>query len=435
MNNKVGIRNWFSFILAGLIGQFAWTIENMYLNRYLYYLEPSKLDYVSLMVSLSAAVATIITTLLMGALSDRLGKRKLFISFGYIIWGISIVLFGILKYSFISHAALLIVIMDCIMTFFGSSANDASFNAFVTDNTNTSNRGKVESVLSILPLISMLFIVGVMEPLFISNNQWDVFFYVFGGLVLIAGIALVFLLPKDKVEANKEEPYFKNIFYGFYPKTIKSNKMLYITLIAFMLFNIAIQVFFPYFMIYIQYGSPELTGMNFTITLGSVLLVSCIITVVFGLFMDKIGKNRLLIPSLLCTMIGSILMFIFKGQALIIVSGIILMSGYMVSTALLGAKIRDYTPENEVGLFQGVRMVFAVLLPMVTGPYIGKFCYGINEEVKTFTNEYGVVTEGVVPNSNIFLGAAIVLVFALIPLVYLIYKEKHTELLIKEDVN
>lgn len=434
MNNKVGMRNWFSFILAGLIGQFAWTIENMYLNRYLYYLEPSKLDYVSLMVSLSAAVATI-TTLLMGALSDRLGKRKLFISFGYIIWGISIVLFGILKYSFISHAALLIVIMDCIMTFFGSTANDASFNAFVTDNTNTYNRAKVESVLSILPLISMLFIVGVMEPLFVSNNQWDIFFYVFGGLVLIAGIALIFLLPKDRVAANKEEPYFKNIFYGFYPKTIKSNKMLYITLIAFMLFNIAIQVFFPYFMIYIQYGSPELTGMNFTITLGSVLLVSCIITVVFGLFMDKIGKNRLIIPALLCTMIGSILMFIFKGQALIIVSGIILMSGYMVSTALLGAKIRDYTPENEVGLFQGVRMVFAVLLPMVTGPYIGKFCYGINEEVKTFTNEYGIVTEGVVPNSNIFLGAAIVLVFALIPLVYLIYKEKHTELLIKEDVN
>lgn len=139
MNSKVGIRNWLSFILAGLIGQFAWTIENMYLNRYLYYLEPGKLDYVSLMVALSAGVATL-TTLLMGALSDRLGKRKLFISFGYIIWGVSIVIFGILKYSFITHAALLIVIMDCVMTFFGSTANDASFNAFVTDNTDTNNR-------------------------------------------------------------------------------------------------------------------------------------------------------------------------------------------------------------------------------------------------------------------------------------------------------
>ena len=48
MENKVGIRNWLSFIIVGLIGQFAWTIENMYLNRYLYYLEPGKLDYVSL---------------------------------------------------------------------------------------------------------------------------------------------------------------------------------------------------------------------------------------------------------------------------------------------------------------------------------------------------------------------------------------------------
>ncbi len=426
MSSKIGIRKWLSFILAGLIGQFAWTIENMYLNRYLYYLEPGKLDYVSLMVALSAGVATL-TTLLMGALSDRLGKRKLFISLGYIIWGISIVIFGILKYSFITHAALLIVIMDCVMTFFGSSANDASFNAFVTDNTDTSNRGKVESVLSILPLVSMLFIVGVMEPLFISNNKWDIFFYIFGGLVFVVGIILTFILPKDKVVPNKSEPYIKNIFYGFRPKTIKENKMLYIVLIAFMLFNIAIQVFFPYFMIYIQYGKPQLQGNDFTIVLGSVLLVACIITVVFGLFMDKIGKNRIIIPALLFTIVGSILMFFLYDKVGIIIGGIILMSGYMVSTAVLGAKVRDYTPENEVGLFQGIRMVFAVLLPMVSGPYIGKLCYNINQDIASFTNEYGEVVEGVVPNSNIFLGASIVLVFAIIPLIFVIYKEKRNK--------
>ena len=34
--NKLGIRNWITFIMIGLIGQFAWTIENMYLNRYLF---------------------------------------------------------------------------------------------------------------------------------------------------------------------------------------------------------------------------------------------------------------------------------------------------------------------------------------------------------------------------------------------------------------
>ena len=422
MENKVGIRNWLSFIIVGLIGQFAWTIENMYLNRYLYYLEPTKLDYVSLMVALSAGVATL-TTLYMGALSDRLGKRKILISLGYILWGVSIIIFGILKYNFITHAALLVVIIDCVMTFFGSSANDASFNAFVTDNTNTSNRGKVESVLSILTLVSMLFIVGVMEPLLLNDNRWDIFFYIFGGLVLFVGILTIFLLPSDKISPNKSESYVLNIFYGFRPKTIKNNKSLYIVLIAFMLFNMAIQVFFPYFMIYVQYGSPKLQGMDFTLTFGSILLISCLFTVVFGLFMDKIGKNRILIPSLCLTILGCLLMFFFVDKVGIIFAGIILMSGYMVSTATLGAKVRDYTPSKEVGLFQGIRMVFTVLIPMVSGPYIGVLCYNINQQVEEFTNEYGVTSTGVVPNHNIFIGASIVLAVAIIPLIFLIYKE------------
>lgn len=427
MKNKVGARNWCSFLLAGLVGQFAWTIENMYLNRYLYDVDSTKLDYVALMVALSALVATL-TTLFMGILSDRLGKRKIFISLGYMIWGITIVLFGIMKYSFVTHAALLIVIMDCVMTFFGSTANDASFNAYVTDNTNTNNRGKVESVLSILPLVSMLFIVGVMDPLTRGNTleekRWDIFFYIFGVLVFVSGLILLFLLPKDKISPNKETSYIQNIFYGFKPSTIKKNKMLYVVLLAFMLFNMAIQVFFPYFLIYIQNGAPKISGADFTITLGIVLLLACIITVVFGLFMDKIGKNKILLPALGTTIIGSILMFFFIDQIGIMISGTILMTGYMVSTALLGAKVRDYTPEKEAGLFQGIRMVFAVLLPMVTGPYIGMGCYYINKQVEVYPNEYGVMEEAVVPNQNIFLGAAIVLVFATLPLIYLIKKEK-----------
>ena len=75
-SNKVGLPNWLTFIIAGLVGQFAWTIENMYLNRYLFYVTGSA-DYISAMVAASAAAATL-TTLLMGALCDRLGKRKPF---------------------------------------------------------------------------------------------------------------------------------------------------------------------------------------------------------------------------------------------------------------------------------------------------------------------------------------------------------------------
>lgn len=427
--NKLGIRNWITFIMIGLIGQFAWTIENMYLNRYLFEIVQNA-ELVPVMVALSAVAATL-TTLLMGALSDRLGKRKLFISFGYIIWGVTILLFPLARViaesAIITNALFLagvfIVIMDCLMTFFGSTANDACFNAYVTDTTNTNNRGKVESILSILPLVSMLVIFGGMESIIASEtfDGWLVFFIIIGAITLIAGIVNIFVMPKDTLKPNKEEPYFKNIFYGFRPSVIKKNVMLYVCLIAFMLFSIAIQVFFPYFIIYIDKGLG-IQDFDFILTLGIVLVLACIITVVFGLFMDKLGKSRIMIPALGVTIVGAILMFFLKEQIGVMIGGTILMSGYMVSTAVLNAKIRDYTPEKEAGLFQGVRMIFSVCVPMVTGPFIGEALYKATTDAnKLYENDYGEMV--IIPNEWIFLGAAIVLVVAVAPLIFIIIKE------------
>ena len=430
MNNaKIGVRKWLSFILAGLVGQLAWAIENNYLNLYVFDCT-GIYDYIPIMTAASAAAATL-TTLFMGALSDRLGKRKAFISFGYILWGISIILFAFLdphsKLTFVANATMLsgamIVIMDCIMTFFGSTANDAAFNAFVTDNTNTNNRGKVESVLSILPLVSLIMIVlaGGMLVDNKSDTHWDIFFYIFGGLTIVAGIVCIFLLPKDVKLPNKEEPYFKNIFYGFRPSVIKNNKLLYITLIAFMLFNMAVQVFLPYFMVYIQ-QVLGIQGGDFTMTLGIVLGLSCITTVVFGIFMDKIGKNKIMIPALGVAIVGAIIITFVNEKIGIMIAGTILMIGYMVSTAVLGAKVRDYTPEKQVGLFQGVRMIFAVLLPMVTGPYIG---LGISALTGgTYTDPAYGDKVFVAPNRYIFLATAGVLLIAIIPLIFIIRMEK-----------
>ena len=90
---KVSPRMWCTLILIGLVGQFAWTIENMYFNVFLYNTISTDPGYISAMVGWSAAAATL-TTLLMGALSDRVGKRKFFICGGYILWGLSTAAFG-----------------------------------------------------------------------------------------------------------------------------------------------------------------------------------------------------------------------------------------------------------------------------------------------------------------------------------------------------
>lgn len=427
MSTKLGIRKWLSFIIAGFVGQLAWAIENNYFNLYVFDCTKEYI-FIPIMTAASAVAATV-TTLLMGALSDRLGKRKAFISFGYMLWGISIILFAFLdpKSSFnivagsVMASGTMIVIMDCLMTFFGSTANDASFNAFVTDNTDTTNRGKVESVLSILPLIAMIAVVGLAGafPKEGYATNWSLFFYIIGGLTTVVGVVSIFLLPKDHIEPNKEEPYVKNIFYGFRPSVIKANPILYMVLVTFALFSIGIQVFMPYLMVYIQ-QVLLIKDLDFTITLGVVLIVASIITVVFGLFMDKIGKNRIMIPAIGVTVCGGIAMFFVNNQLGVMLAGTVLMSGYMIGTAVLGAKVRDYTPSKEVGLFQGVRMIFLVMIPMVTGPYIGQGVSYINKV--EYVNEFGNTV--IQPNAFIFLFAAIVIALAVIPTLFVIRKEK-----------
>ncbi len=443
--NKIGLRKWLTFILAGFVGQLAWAIENNYFNVYVYDCT-KEYGFIPVMTIASAAAATI-TTLFMGAVSDRLGKRKLLISTGYILWGISILLFAFLNpsssFNIVANSAFvagtMIVIMDCVMTFFGSTANDAAFNAFVTDNTNNDNRSKVESVLSVMPLLALIIVI-VIAGIFVDLSaealaagavkQWDIFFYIFGGITLVIGIVSFFLVPKDIVTPNKDGNYIQSVFYGFRPKVIKSNPILYITLVAFMVFNIGLQVFMPYFILYVQ-NVLYITGDNFTVSLGVVLLLASALTVIFGLFMDKIGKNKIMIPALTVGAIGGgIIFFIPADQSYtqigLIIGGIVLMTGYLVSTAVLGAKVRDYTPTKEVGLFQGVRMIFVVLIPMIIGPLIGNALCRIGGT--PYQNEYNQTVYP--PNKWLFLVTGIIFLCSVVPVVLMIRKEKK----VNEDI-
>ena len=420
---RLGKRKWATIVLVGLVGQFAWTIENMYFNVYLYNTISTDPDYIAAMVGWSAAAATL-TALLMGALSDRVGKRRIFIAGGYILWGASTAAFGLVTVenaaklfpaaSAVSAAAVMIVALDCVMTFFGSTANDAAFNAWLTDATDESNRGRAESVIATLPLISMLVIFGAFDGL-TQQGRWSEFFLIFGVLVSATGVVSLFLVKDEPGLQPRRDRYFANLVYGLRPSVIAKNPLLYLALLAFAVFSVAVQVFFPYLIIYIQ----NFLGItDYAIVLGVVLIVASLVSVLSGKLIDRMGKLRFTIPAAAVMFAGLVAMYFARGQVAVIIAGCVMMSGYMLVTASLSGKVRDLTPPDKAGHFQGIRMLFAVLLPMVIGPAIGSAV--IKGGDLTYV-ELGVVKT--VPTPAIFLAAAVVLLLTLIPVFILKRRE------------
>lgn len=430
MNNKakggLGGRVWASIIILGLAGQLAWVIENMYFNVYLFDAVGGTANDIAAMVAASAVTAAV-TTLIMGALSDKTGKRRIFIVAGYIIWGIVTASFGFItaenteKLFHVANAAaaaaVIVIIMDCVMTFFGSTAFDAAFNSWVTDVTNEQNRGRAETVLQALPLAAMIIVFGVLDG-FKQRGEWRTFFLIVGAATTLCGVIGAFII-KDKpgIKANNES-YFKNIFYGFRPSTVKKNPKLYIAFAAFCIFSIAYQVFMPYIIIYLE---KTLGITDYAIPLGVILILSAVISVLLGRVIDRFGKIRCLLPSAAVLIIGFALMYFANGgnMPVLMIFGTVMMGAYLVSSACICGTIRDYTPQDKIGLFQGVRIVFQVLIPMVTGPYIGAAVIAGNNQTYV---ELGV--EKTIPTANIFLAAAGVAVFSLIPIIALLKMQK-----------
>ena len=149
-------------------------------------------------------------------MSDRLGKRKLFMCGGYILWGVSIFSFALIRLDVInalfpaaaSAAAVgvsLVIIMDCVMTFFGSSANDAAFNAWLTDSVDSSNRGAAEGINAMMPLVAILAVFGGFMAFDLDKSEsWNIIFCVIGGTVLLVGIIGLFIIDEPRAKPSSD---------------------------------------------------------------------------------------------------------------------------------------------------------------------------------------------------------------------------------------
>ena len=428
MQTRLPRSTWIVIVMLALVGQVAWALENNFFNLFIQDVFGASLFDVSLMVSASALTATA-TTLLVGALSDRVGRRKAFVVAGTLLWGLSICAFAVLQNvssalardaaTAASLGITLTIAFDCIMTFFGSLANDACFNAWVTDITDDTNRGRVEGVNSAMPLLSMLVVFGgAMFFMIVGDDgtvsyDYPIFFTIIGAVVIGTAVLAAVLMKDSRPEPKRNGNYFGDIAFGFKPSTARANRMLYLVLAAYCVFAIAMQVIMPYYVLYLRL--PYILGESYVLVMAPCIVIAAVFTIFYGRRVDTAGFSRTVLLPLVLFLAGCAILTVLTSAPAVFVGSMLMLSGYLGSVACFGAAIRNNTPLDRVGLYQGVRIFMVVLVPMLIGPWIGSAISASSGAMVGF----GVVGDGFTPSSLIFLGGAVVALLTFVVL-YLI---------------
>lgn len=390
---RLGGKFWTAMLIFGLMGQVAWVVENMYFNVFIYKMFNASAGEISAMVMASAVMAAL-TTIIMGAVSDKLGRRKAFMSVGYVIWGVSIISFAYIK------SVMLTIVMDCVMTFFGSTANDAAYNAWLTDRGDGSNRGKIEGANSMMPLLAILIVFGGFMSFDLNTSEaWTRIYYIIGVLTTLIGISGFFLIDERKDLVRSDEKLGEVLLYSLRPSVCAKNRRLYLLLLAFAVFGISIQIFMPYLIIYYEAG----LGLdNYVLIMAPAIILAAAVTFFYGRLYDQKGFAFACLPCYAMLIAGYLILYLCKATAPVFIGSLLMMSGYLCGMSVFGAAIRDNIPDGLSGRFQGVRIIGQVFVPGLIGPAIGAWVLRNAEQILNNDGTYSFL-----PNENIFLAAAV----------------------------
>ena len=399
--------------MMGFAGQVAWVVENQYFNVFLYNVVIPDPMYISYMVALSAIVATA-TSILMGAYSDarvtRWGKRKPFLLFCYPIWGVVTALFP--SAAFLKPAVLaawVAILWDCIMTFFGSTAYDANFNAYVVDVTTVKNRGFVMGIVSLLGYVSLLLIYGF-AGFFIEAYGYFTFFYLVGAVVGALGTLGALLAVEPPRWAERGGSVLSRIRESFSREFLRKHRDVFLILLASGIQGMGYQVYFPYVLLYIQHY------LGFPLHLASLVVFTAILSgliaaVPAGVLVDRLGRRAvaLAILPLNCAAVYSL--SLVRGIPDAIALGVAWVSSSSVLGVAMAAWLRDLYPEEKRGEFSGYTILFNVAFTMVPGPLIGSWLIHMFGERRLINGE-----EAIIPAPVIFQVGALIALLSILPM-------------------
>ena len=467
----IGALNWTLLLVIGFSAQIAWVIENNWFANFLYSDFGAQLGVVTAM-TICSATATTFSALFFGTLSDRIGSRKKLIAWGSVLWGIFTIAFGLTHYlreSIYNNVMLVgvtIVAADTIMSFFGSMANDAGYNAWYADMMDDSNSGQLGAAAATLPVIGTLvgtlvggmFVNGLATE---ANPQagYIIFFSAAGGVTILVGIASFFLL-KDSPELRpiRDGSFWHQFGSTFNFRRFVENRELALVFLTLCVFFIGYNCYFIHIMNWMNY---TLGFDDPSLILGIPLLIAVAVSVPFVKVINSKKVPAVAAFATILSILGCLFVYFIVGSmqdsfdtenALNLAAnwpcfiGIILVGvGYVVFMQAMTVWMKRLYPEEHRGRFEGIRIMFFVFFPMIAGPLLADpICRAFGEKVYQVVDngnlifvtaaeatelgyDISKIAEGYLPVNELFIAAAIVTALALIPMsrAAKMYKERN----------
>lgn len=410
---KISRKNWILIWVLGMAGQICWNIENSWFNTFVYEKIAPEPEIVSWMVGVSAAVSTF-CAFLIGTWGDRRGRRKDFICFGYILWGVFTFVFGLtemLPREPLFIAAFCVVLADAVMSFFGSVGNDGGFSPWTTDISNESNRGRLSGALALMPVFATIF-GTVVSGMMIEWLDFFVFFAVMGAMVAAIGIWALFVLEDSpSLKPKRDEKGFLHQFLSVFNwNTVRKNRELFWVFLVMAVYFIGFNVYFPYITIYFV-NYLELDYGIAGVIQGVGLLAAGAFTIPAAKFIER-GKMTQVISVALAVNTAGLIVVSLSQEIPVLLLGVFGAGfGYILTLQSLTAWMKNLYPEEQRGQFEGIKQIFFVCIPMIIGPSIAT----------QVINHTGVEMEvngslGMVPSPTLFIASALITLLCLIPL-------------------
>ena len=427
-----GFRFWSLVWGLGIAGQLCWNIENQWFNTFVYAKIAKDPTIISWMVAISS-IATTISTFLFGTLSDRKGKRRPFIAFGYIIWGLFTILFGTTEFitagksgsspRLLLLAATAVVLADAFMSFFGSMGNDAGFNAWLNDKMTDKNRSHIGAALATQPIIGTIIGTVVGGMLIGRDDNYMRLFLVMGGLVIVCGVLSLFLMEDaPSLTPNRQGSFRGQLFRAFNFKELGRQKELLWVFLLLTFYFIAFNVYYPHvgnYMIYYLGFSPD----NIGIIQGIALILGMLSVIPASRLLNKNKFAASAVVSILLSIIGvGILGFFGRPENVdpstilnwnLLIGLFFFGCGYIMFMQVTSVWMKQLFPEESKGQFEGFRIIFFVLIPWVVSPFIANPIIKSNGKIID-----GDGMEAYLPTHVLFLISMLLILAAFIPLFF-----------------